>query len=335
MVMQTNKWQKKYQPYQFAVDLADRHWPNKVLQAPPIWCSVDLRDGNQALVNPMNLQQKLKLFQGLLNIGFKEIEVGFPAAAEVEYHFLRELIEKQLIPLDVSIQVLTQAREGLINRTVDSLKGCHSAIFHLYNSTSLAQRDMVFKMTKGQIKDIALQGVRWTKEALKDQHLNVTLQYSPESFTGTETEFALEVCESVVDEWNSEKPVIINLPSTVELSTPNVFADQIEWFLRKFSNTDRIILSVHNHNDRGTGVAASELAMLAGAQRVEGTLFGNGERTGNVDIVTLALNMFSQGVETNLDFSRINNVMREVEYCNQLPVHPRHPYAGDLVFTAF
>ncbi len=317
----------------------ERTWPNKVMKQAPKWCSVDLRDGNQALVNPMTMQKKLKLFKCLIDVGFKEIEVGFPAAASVEYEFVRTLIDDKLIPDDVTIQVLTQAREELIAKTMRSIIGAPRAIVHLYNSTSIAQREQVFNTDKEGVKNIALDGVHWIKQHLTKEHKNIIFEYSPESFTGTEIEFSIEICEAVLAEWrkdnaNKEK-VIFNLPATVELFGPQQYADLIECFAKKFSKPDEIIISVHTHNDRGTGVAASELAMLAGAKRVEGTLFGNGERTGNVDIVSLALNLFMHGIDPKLNFGDIKSTAAIVEECTELPIHCRHPYIGELVFTAF
>jgi 2-isopropylmalate synthase len=327
----------KYRPYA-TVALPDRSWPGKTIDRAPIWCSVDLRDGNQALVDPMDGPRKRRMFETLVKMGFKQIEVGFPSASDTDFNFVRQLIEDRMIPDDVTIQVLTQAREHLVDRTVDSVMGAKNVILHLYNSTSELQRRVVFQQDQAGVKQIAVDGAEMVKsrlDRLKDT--NVQLQYSPESFTGTELDYALEVCEAVMDVWFpvTDNPIIINLPSTVEMSTPNIFADQIEWMHRRFSRRDRIVLSVHPHNDRGTGVAAAELAVMAGADRVEGTLFGNGERTGNVDIVTLGLNLLTQGVHPMLDFSDINGLMEVAEYCNQLPIHPRHPYAGELVHTAF
>ncbi len=315
----------------------EREWVNKEIEKAPIWCSVDLRDGNQALIDPMVVSEKIELFQYMVKMGFKEIEVGFPAASQIEYDFLRELIDRKLIPDDVVVQVLTQCREELIDRTFESIKGVKQAIVHIYNSTSVLQREVVFKMDKEQIKQIAIDGTRMVKERAKNFDGKIILEYSPESFTGTEPEYALEVCEAVLAEWGASKDnkVIINLPSTVEMTTPNVYADIIEWESKHFKDRDSIILSVHPHNDRGTGVAATELALLAGADRVEGTLFGNGERTGNVDILTVAYNMFSQGIDPELDISRVNEIIEIYERLVKMPVHPRHPYAGKLVFTAF
>ena len=327
----------KYPPFA-PVALTDRTWPSQTITEPPIWCSVDLRDGNQALIEPMGSERKLRLFKLLVAVGFKEIEVGFPAASQTDYDFVRHLIENDLVPDDVTLQVLTQSRRELIERTFESLRGAKSAILHLYNSTSELQRRVVFKQDKAGIKAIAVDGAKIVAEcAQKYSDINWQFQYSPESFTGTELDYAVEVCDAVNEIWQptAENKTILNLPATVEMSTPNIHADQIEWFSRQVSNRDCVTISLHPHNDRGCAVAATELALMAGGDRVEGTLFGNGERTGNVDIVTLALNLFTQGVQPNLDFSDIYDVMRTVEYCNQLPVHPRHPYAGELVFTAF
>ncbi|MDA9636263.1 2-isopropylmalate synthase [SAR86 cluster bacterium] len=327
----------KYSAFK-AVNLKDRTWPNNQITKPPIWCSVDLRDGNQSLIEPMGRERKLRFFSMLVELGFKEIEVGFPSASETEFNFVRELIEKNLIPEDVKIQVLTQARDHLIKRTFESVKGAKNVILHLYNSTSTVQREVVFKQDKKGIKKIATDGAMLVKD-LADANIetNWQFEYSPESFTGTELEYAVEVCNAVNEVWqpSEDKKTIMNLPATVELSTPNIYADQVEWMCRNLENRENVIVSLHPHNDRGTGIGAAELGLMAGADRIEGTLFGNGERTGNVDIVSLALNQFTQGIEPGLDFSDINKVVREVEYCNQLPVHPRHPYAGDLVFTAF
>jgi 2-isopropylmalate synthase len=320
------------------IDLADRTWPNSVISAPPTWCSVDLRDGNQALIEPMDAPRKRRMFDMLIKIGFKEIEVGFPAASQTDFDFVRELIEQNLIPDDVVIQVLTQARPELIARTYESLRGARRAIMHVYNSTSVAQRRVVFRTDRAGIVDIAVRGATVVRElALKQRDTAWTFEYSPESFTGTELDFAVEVCDAVNAVWEPtpQDKSILNLPATVEMATPNIYADQIEWFSRHIKNRNCIVLSVHPHNDRGTAVAAAEFAVMAGADRVEGTLFGNGERTGNVDIVTLALNLYSQGVNPQLDFSNINEAARCAEVCNQLPIHPRHPYVGDLVFTAF
>ena len=320
------------------IDLKSRNWPNKLIEKAPIWCSVDLRDGNQALIEPMGAERKNRMFDLLCKLGFKEIEVGFPSASKTDFDFVRDLIENKKIPSDVNIQVLTQAREELIINTFDSLKGASKAIVHFYNSTSTLQRKVVFDQDKDGIKKIATDAAELIKRlATENTSTEWTFEYSPESFTGTELEYAREVCDEVVEILKpvSKNKIIINLPATVEMSTPNIYGDQIEWMNNNLKNRKNICLSLHPHNDRGTAVAASEFGLMAGADRVEGTLFGNGERTGNVDIVTIALNMLTQGIEPELDFSNINSVMREVEYCNQLPVHPRHPYAGDLVFTAF
>ena len=320
------------------IDLENRKWPSKLIQKAPIWCSVDLRDGNQALIEPMGSERKNRMFDLLCKLGFKQIEVGFPSASMTDFDFVRDLIENKKIPSDVNIQVLTQAREELIIKTFESLKGASKAIVHFYNSTSTLQRKVVFDQDKNGIKKIATDAAKLIKK-LADENTSTewTFEYSPESFTGTELEYAREVCDEVVEILKpaSKNKIIINLPATVEMSTPNIYGDQIEWMNNNLNNRKDICLSLHPHNDRGTAVAASEFGLMAGADRVEGTLFGNGERTGNVDIVTIALNMLTQGIEPELDFSNINSVMREVEYCNQLPVHPRHPYAGDLVFTAF
>jgi len=321
-----------------SVALDDRRWPSRSIEVAPAWCSVDLRDGNQALIEPMGAERKQRLFEGLVRMGFREIEVGFPAAAASEMDFVRDLIEKDRIPDDVTIQVLTQAREDLIRPTMDSIRGARRAIVHLYNSTSTLQRRVVFGKDRAGIVEIAVRGAELIRELAEAMpETEVVYQYSPESFTGTELDFALEICEAVMDvfEPTPAEPLIVNLPATVEMSTPNVYADQIEYFARHVKQRDSLVLSVHPHNDRGTAVAAAELALLAGADRVEGTLFGNGERTGNVDIVTLALNMFSQGIDPGLDLTDINEWVRLAEYCTRLPVHPRHPYAGELVFTAF
>jgi 2-isopropylmalate synthase len=320
------------------IDLKDRTWPNNQIKKPPVWCSVDLRDGNQSLIEPMGLDRKLRFFSMLIDLGFKEIEVGFPSASETEFNFVRELINKNLIPNDVKIQVLTQARDHLIEKTFESVKGAKNVILHLYNSTSTVQREVVFKQDKVGIKKIATDGAKLVKDlADSNKETNWQFEYSPESFTGTELDYAVEVCNAVNEIWQptKEQKTIMNLPATVELSTPNIYADQVEWMCRNLKNRESVVVSLHPHNDRGTGIGAAELGLMAGADRIEGTLFGNGERTGNVDIVSLALNQLTQGIDSGLDFSDINKVMREVEYCNQLPVHPRHPYAGDLVFTAF
>jgi 2-isopropylmalate synthase len=327
----------KYRPYP-TVDLPDRTWPDRALVAAPAWCSVDLRDGNQALVEPMGPERKLRLWQCLLDAGFREIEVGFPAASQTEFEFVRRLVDERRIPEDVTIQVLTQAREDLIARTFEAIRGVRRAVVHLYNSTSSLQRRVVFGLPRAGIVEIAVRGVGWIREqAAAMPGTDVVLEYSPESFTGTELDFAVEICEAVMAAWEPtrDRKMILNLPATVEMATPNVYADQIEWFGRQLRGRDRVVLSVHPHNDRGTAVAAAELAVLAGAERVEGTLFGNGERTGNVDLVTLALNLLTQGVEPGLDFSDVDAVRAVVEHCNRLPVHPRHPYVGDLVYTAF
>ena len=328
---------EKYRPYA-GPDLADRTWPGMRIETAPVWCSVDLRDGNQALIEPMDGARKMRMFKLLVDMGFKEIEVGFPSASETDYNFLRELIEGGHVPDDVTIQVLTQAREHLIDRTIESLDGAPNAILHLYNSTSTLQRRVVFKADRDGVKQIAVDGAKMVADRIaKCGADNLRLQYSPESFTGTELDYALEVCEAVMDVWQptAANPTIINLPATVEMSTPNIYADQIEWMHRNFSKREAVILSLHPHNDRGCAVAATELGLMAGADRVEGTLFGNGERTGNVDIVTLGLNMFTQGVDPTLTFSDINELVEAAEFCNQLPVHERHPYAGKLVHTAF
>jgi 2-isopropylmalate synthase len=327
----------KYQSFK-PIGLADRTWPNRVIEAPPTWCSVDLRDGNQALIEPMDAARKRRMFDMLLKIGFKEIEVGFPAASQTDFDFVREIIEQRMIPDDVTIQVLTQARPELIARTYESLRGARRAIVHVYNSTSIAQRRVVFRTDRAGILEIALRGATAVREhAERDGGTEWVFEYSPESFTGTELDFAVEVCDAVNSVWEPtpQRKSILNLPATVEMATPNIYADQIEWFGRHVGRRDAVVLSVHPHNDRGTGVAAAELAVMAGADRVEGTLFGNGERTGNVDIVTLALNLYTQGVDPKLDFANINEAARCAEVCNQLPIHPRHPYVGDLVFTAF
>ena len=320
------------------IDLGNRKWPSQVITKTPIWCSVDLRDGNQALIEPMGSERKDRMFDLLCNLGFKEIEVGFPSASQTDYDFVRNLIENNKIPSDVNIQVLTQAREELIIKTFESLEGSSKAIVHFYNSTSTLQRKVVFKQDKDGIKKIATDAAILIKDlAEKYSKTDWSFEYSPESFTGTELDYAREVCDEVVEILKpvSKNKIIINLPATVEMATPNIYGDQIEWMNDNLKNRKDICLSLHPHNDRGTAVAATEFGLMAGADRVESTLFGNGERTGNVDIVTIALNMLTQGIDPKLDFSNINSVMREVEYCNQLPVHPRHPYAGDLVFTAF
>ena len=319
------------------VDYPEREWPGKEIEKAPIWCSVDLRDGNQALIDPMVVSEKIEMFQYLIKLGFKEIEIGFPAASQIEFDFLRQLIERKMIPDDVRVQVLTQCREELIDRTFESIEGCKEAIVHIYNSTSTLQRDVVFGMSREEIIDIAVKGTLMVKERAAKFPGKIILEYSPESFTGTELDFALEICTAVQETWGAtrENPIIINLPSTVEMNTPNVYADQIEWMNRHFKNRESIILSVHPHNDRGTGVAAAELSMLAGAERGEGTLFGNGERTGNVDVLNIAYNMFSQGINPELNIEKINEIIEIYERCCKIPIHPRHPYAGKLVFTAF
>lgn len=319
------------------VHYPEREWPNKEIEKAPIWCSVDLRDGNQALIDPMIVEEKIEMFQFLIKLGFKEIEIGFPAASQIEFDFLRQLIERKMIPDDVCVQVLTQCREELIDRTFEAIEGCSQAIVHIYNSTSTLQRDVVFGMNREQIVDIAVKGTKMVKERAAKFPGKIILEYSPESFTGTELDFALEICTAVQKTWGAtkEEPIIINLPSTVEMTTPNVYADQIEWMNKHFENRESIILSVHPHNDRGTGVASAELSLLAGADRVEGTLFGNGERTGNVDILNIAYNMFSQGINPELNIEHVNDIIEIYERCCKIPIHPRHPYAGKLVFTAF
>ena len=326
----------KYRPFP-TINLPDRQWPNRTLQRAPQWCSVDLRDGNQALINPMNLDQKLRMFALLADVGFKEIEVGFPSASAVEFDFTRTLIERGLIPAGVYPQVLTQAREHLIRRTFEAIEGTPRAIVHLYNSTSELQRRVVFRMDRAAIRGIAVEGTRLVRELAERTDTEILYEYSPESFTGTELDFAVEVCDAVIEAWDPipERRMIINLPATVELATPNVYADQIEWFLRHVRRRDSIILSLHTHNDCGTGVAATELGLLAGGERVEGTLFGNGERTGNVDVVTVALNLYTQGVDPGLDLHDLSRLIEVSDYCTELPVGARHPYAGELVFTAF
>lgn len=319
------------------VEMTDRQWPNKRIENAPIWCSVDLRDGNQALIEPMVVEEKIEFFQLLVKLGFKEIEVGFPSASQIEFDFLRQLVDRKLIPEDVTVQVLVQCREHLLKRTFEALEGVKKAIVHIYNSTSTLQRDVVFHMSREEIKQIAVEGTKLVKEYAKTFPGKIILEYSPESFTGTEVEYALEVCSAVQDVWEptKENKVIFNLPATVEMNTPNVYADQIEWMNRNFKDRENIILSIHPHNDRGTGVAIAELALLAGADRVEGTLFGNGERTGNVDILTIAYNMFSQGINPELEIDNINEIIEAYERLCKMKVHERHPYAGKLVFTAF
>ena len=319
------------------VDFPERTWPDQEIQKAPIWCSVDLRDGNQALVEPMVVEEKVEMFNLLVKLGFKEIEVGFPAASQIEFDFLRTLVERKLIPDDVTVQVLVQCREHLIKRTFEALKGLPKAIVHIYNSTSTLQRDVVFHKDKEEIKDIAVVGTKLVQRYAAECDTKVILEYSPESFTGTELDFALDICTAVQETWGAtkENPIILNLPSTVEMTTPNVYADQIEWMNTHFKNRESIILSVHPHNDRGEGVAATELALLAGADRVEGTLFGNGERTGNVDILTIAYNMFSQGINPELNIENVREIAEVYERCTKMEIPPRHPYAGKLVFTAF
>ena len=319
------------------IDMPEREWPDKEIVQAPIWCSVDLRDGNQALIEPMVVEEKIEMFNLLVKLGFKEIEIGFPSASQIEYDFLRQLVDRRLIPDDVTVQVLVQCREHLIARTFESLQGIKKAVVHIYNSTSTLQRDVVFHMNREEIKQIAIEGTKLVKKYAEEFDGEIILEYSPESFTGTELDYALEICTAVQDVWEPtpEKKIIFNLPSTVEMNTPNVYADQIEWMHKHFKNRDSIILSVHPHNDRGTGVAAAELAMLAGADRVEGTLFGNGERTGNVDILNIAYNMFSQGINPELELDCVNEIIEVYERCCKIPVHVRHPYAGKLVFTAF
>lgn len=319
------------------IDYPEREWPNKEIEKAPIWCSVDLRDGNQALIDPMVVEEKIEMFQHLIKLGFKEIEIGFPAASQIEFDYLRQLVDRKLIPDDVVVQVLTQCREELIDRTFEAIEGCKQAVVHIYNSTSTLQRDVVFHMNQDEIIDIAVKGTEMVKERASKFPGKIILEYSPESFTGTELDFALRICSAVQKTWGAtkENPIIINLPSTVEMNTPNVYADQIEWMNKHFEDRESIILSVHPHNDRGTGVASAELALLAGADRVEGTLFGNGERTGNVDILNIAYNMFSQGIDPKLNIEHINESIELYERCCKIPIHPRHPYAGKLVFTAF
>ncbi|MEE1008491.1 MAG: 2-isopropylmalate synthase [Agathobacter sp.] len=315
----------------------EREWPDKEIMKAPIWCSVDLRDGNQALIEPMNVDEKMEMFNLLLKLGFKEIEIGFPAASQIEYDFLRKLVKENRIPDDVKVQVLTQCREELIDKTFEAIEGIKNVVVHIYNSTSTLQRDVVFHKSREEIIEIAKAGTRMVKERMKNFDGNVQLEYSPESFTGTEMDFALEICTAVQEEWDhaNDNPIIFNLPATVEMNTPNVYADQIEWMSKHFKERENIILSVHPHNDRGTGVAITELALLAGADRVEGTLLGNGERTGNVDILTVAYNMFSQGINPELNLEDINEIIEIYERCCKMNVDMRHPYAGKLVFTAF
>ena len=327
---------KRYQRVP-VMNYPEREWPNKEIEKAPIWCSVDLRDGNQARVEPMVVEEKIEMFNMLVQMGFKEIEIGFPAASQIEFDFLRQLVERRLIPDDVTVQVLTQCRDHLLKRTFESIQGIPKAVVHIYNSTSTLQRDVVFHMDREEIKQIAIDGVDMVKKYMKDYDGKVILEYSPESFTGTEMDYALDICNAVQRAWGPtpDNKMIINLPSTVEMTTPNVFADQIEWMSKHLENRESIILSVHPHNDRGTGVAAAELAMLAGADRVEGTLFGNGERTGNVDILTIAYNMFSQGIDPELEIGDIKKIAEVYERCTKMHIDPRHPYAGKLVFTAF
>ena len=327
---------RKYRPYP-TVDLPDRVWPDRVVDRAPIWCSTDLRDGNQALVKPMDSARKQKLFDLLVTLGIKQIEVGFPSASKTDFDFVRRLIEEELIPADTTIAVLTQARPELIERTFEAVEGVHRAIVHLYNSTSVTQRRVVFRLDRAGITDLAVRGTALCKELAAGTSTEIMFEYSPESFHGTEDDYALEICEAVIAEWGptSGEKMIVNLPTTVESFPPNIYADRLEWFQRHVSARGQIILSVHPHNDRGTAVATAELGMMAGAERVEGTLFGNGERTGNVDLITLALNLLTQGVDPGLDLSQIDVAKATVEECNELPVHPRHPYAGELVYTAF
>ena len=326
----------KYQAFA-QVDLPDRTWPTKTITEAPLWCSVDLRDGNQALIEPMDAERKHKMFDVLVAAGFKEIEVGFPSASQTDFDFVREIIEQDKIPDDVTIQVLTQCREELIRRTFEAVDGAKQAIVHIYNSTSTLQRKVVFGLDEDGIVDIALKGAQLCRDLESTTETQIHYEYSPESFTGTELPFAKRICDEVIDvlDPTDERTVIINLPATVEMSTANIYGDMIEWMHRNLARREEIVLSLHPHNDRGTGVAAAEFGVMAGADRVEGTLFGNGERTGNVDVVNVAMNLFSQGVDPELDLSDINELRRTAEYCNQLPVHPRHPYVGDLVYTAF
>lgn len=319
------------------VNYPQRQWPNKEIEKAPIWCSVDLRDGNQALIEPMTVEEKVEMFQLLVKLGFKEIEIGFPAASQIEFDFLRKLVADNMIPDYMKVQVLCQCRQELIDRTFEAIQGIPNVIFHIYNSTSTLQRDVVFHKDMPEIIEIAKAGTRMVKEGMKNYDGNLTLEYSPESFTGTELPFALEICTAVQKEWDhaNENPIIFNLPATVEMNTPNVYADQIEWMNTHFEDRENVILSVHPHNDRGTGVAATELALLAGADRVEGTLFGNGERTGNVDILNIAYNMFSQGIDPELNIENVNEIIEVYERCCKMQVGMRHPYAGKLVFTAF
>jgi 2-isopropylmalate synthase len=319
------------------IDYPEREWPNREIQHAPIWCSVDLRDGNQALVEPMVVEEKMEMFSLLLKLGFKEIEIGFPAASQIEFDFLRQLVERKMIPDDVQIQVLTQCREHLLKRTFEAIEGVKNSIVHIYNSTSTLQRDVVFHKNRDEITEIAVDGVKMVKRFMEGHEGNIMLEYSPESFMGTELDYALEVCTAVQEEWGPtpEHKMIMNLPLTVEMNTPNVYADQVEWMNRHFKNRDSLVVSVHPHNDRGTGVAATELSLLAGADRVEGTLFGNGERTGNVDVLTVAYNMYSQGIDPGLNISNEKEIAEVYERCTKMKIDPRHPYAGQLVFTAF
>ncbi len=328
---------KKYRPFP-PITKGGRRWPDRVIENAPDWCSVDLRDGNQALIEPMTPSQKMAMFELLVDVGFKEIEVGFPAASQTDFDFVRQLIEQDLVPDDVTIQVLTQAREPLIARSFEALKDARRAIMHLYNSTSTVQREQVFKMSRDEIRGIAVQGAKWVRDYARQQtQTEWQFQYSPESFTNTELDYAIEVCDAVIDVWHpiTQNKVIINLPATVEVATPNVYADQIETICDRISHRDSVSISLHTHNDRGCGVAAAELGVMAGADRIEGTLLGNGERTGNMDIVTMAMNIYSQGIDPELNFSDMDRIINVVERCTQLTVHPRHPYAGDLVFAAF
>ena len=327
---------RKYRPYD-TVALSDRTWPDRVVDRAPVWCSTDLRDGNQALVNPMDGARKQRFFDLLVHLGVKEIEVGFPSASKTDFDFVRQLIDQDLIPEDTTIAVLTQARPELITRSFEAIEGARRAIVHLYNSTSVTQRRVVFRMGKDGITELAVSGTALCKELAAGAGAEVVFQYSPESFHHTELDYALEICEAVAAEWGPtpQEKMIVNLPTTVEQFPPNVYADRIEWFCREFSQRDSAIVSVHPHNDRGTAVATAELGLMAGAERVEGTLFGNGERTGNVDLITIALNLLTQGVDPLLDLSHIDEARRIVEECNELPVHPRHPYVGELVYTAF
>jgi 2-isopropylmalate synthase len=332
---------QRYRPYHetFAIDLPDRQWPTRRIEAAPRWCAVDLRDGNQALIDPMSPERKRRMFQLLVRMGYKEIEVGFPSASQADFEFVRQLIEQDMIPEDVTIQVLTQCREHLIERTYESLRGARRAIVHFYNSTSVLQRRVVFGLDRAGITAIATDGARLCQKyaEIHTPDTEIFYEYSPESYTGTELDYALEVCGAVIDvlEPTPDRPLIVNLPATVEMATPNVYADSIEWMHRHLPRRQSVVLSLHPHNDRGSAVAAAELGLLAGADRIEGCLFGNGERTGNVDIVTLGLNLFSQGIDPRIDFADIDEIKRTVEYCNQLPVPERHPYVGDLVYTAF